>query len=304
MNRAVTLVKREYWENRGSFFKAPAIFGGFILLIALCYLILLCTHVIHYQTNGTIDLAANVPPGLTKNIFYAMCMPFMIVTWLVAFYYFLHCLYDDRKDRSLLFWQSMPIANWETVLSKAIAGMVILPICAWICIVVTELLFLIMVTIASAAMGLGDISNLWNPAILIMSWLHILSALFIQALWLFPLFGWCVFCSAYAKKSPFLTAIIPVILVVIIESIFFHHSYLENYVMSRFSRASATWSAFFTDSDPYTSFHMASFHKNLLTHRLPQYHHGFLSLYWSLAIGALLMSIAIYLRYTNFRSEN
>jgi ABC-2 type transport system permease protein len=303
MNTTLTLAKREYWENRGSFFKAPAVFGGFILLMAICYLILLCTHVAHYSIQGHIDATGNIPPALTADVFYGMSLPFMIVLWLVAFNYFLKCLYEDRQDRSLLFWQSMPISDWETILSKAIAGTIIISICTWACIVVTEFIFLIIITIAAGAMGLGNIGHLWNPATLIVAWLHILGALFLQALWLFPLFGWCMLCSAYAKKSPFLTAIIPFICVVIIETVFFHMSYIGGYVASRIHLAFSAWDKLIVPIDSNSVSHSLTTHKGFLNHFLFTHNYGFISLYWSLAIGLVFMAIAGYLRYSSYRSD-
>lgn len=295
MNTLLTLIKREYWENRSSFFKAPVVFGGLILIIAICYLILICTHTAHFSLEKHIDITGNIPPTLTAYIFSAMSLPFMIVLWLVAFYYFLNCLYEDRKDRSILFWQSMPIAEWETITSKTLAGIIVAPLCTWICIVVTEFIFLIIVTIAASIVGLNSISGLWAPALLISTWLHILAALFLQALWLFPLFGWCMFCSAYAKKSPFLTALLPYVLILIIEGVFFHNLHLASYVASRFDLAGSTWSSLLTPihNSPFISAHTM----------LSNHSYGFVSLYWSLAIGLGFMAIAGYLRYSCYRSD-
>jgi len=196
----------------------------------------------------------------------------------------------------------MPIANWETILSKVVAGVIILPLCAFACIVVTEFIFLIIVTIAAAVMGLGAIGHLWEPMILITSWLHILGALFLQALWLFPIFGWCMFCSAYAKKSPFLTAVIPFLLAIIIEALFIHHSYISSYVASRFEMAFATWSNLLINIG---SQHLAhnTMQGGFLNHLLFSGQYDFTSIYWSLIIGAALIAAAIYLRYANFRSD-
>ena len=295
MKTLTTLIKREYWENRGSFFKAPVVFGGLILVIAVCYLILLCTHVAHYSIQEHIDATGHIPPALTADIFSGMSLPFMIVLWLVAFYYFLNCLYEDRKDRSILFWQSMPIADWETIASKTLAGIILAPLCSWVCIVATEFIFLIIITIAASVIGLSGIGGLWTPVILISTWLHILGALFLQALWLLPLFGWCMLCSAYAKKSPFLTAILPYLLILIIEAVFFRSVHIASYVASRFDLAGSTWSSLLV---PIHNSGFLSPHIMLSNHG-----YGFISLYWSLAIAIGFMAIAGYLRYSCYRTD-
>lgn len=300
MNRLYLLIKREYWENRGSFFKAPVVFGGLILLIAISYLILLCTHHTHFSFNGNINADSYIPHYFTAGLFYIMSFPFMIVLWLVAFYYFLNCLYDDRKDRSILFWQSLPIAEWETVTSKALAGLILAPLCSWFCIIVTEFIFLIVVTIAAASLGVNGISALWSPTVIIMAWLHILGALLLQGLWLFPLFAWCLLCSAYAKKSPFLTAILPYFLIIIIEGVFFRSFIVGGYVTSRFDFARETWNQLFA---PLQSFNNVAQSRFIDLDHFSNHHFTSISLYWSIAIGVAFMAIAAYLRYSCYRSD-
>lgn len=304
MNTLLTLMKREYWENRGSFFKAPAVFAGFILLASICYLILFFKHAVHYDINVHIDALSSVPPTLTQDIFYGMSLPFMIILWLIAFNYFLKCLFDDRKDRSLLFWQSMPIAEWETILSKTLAGTLIISLCTWVCIVITEFIFLIIVTIAASSAGLGSIGNLWNPLAIIAAWMHILGALCLQALWLFPLFAWCMLSSAYAKKSPFLTAIIPILCIFIVEMIFLHHGIVGKYVFSRIHLAIGTWHNLFIPLQQYSTMTDSAPEVAALHHYLSNHTYDYISLYWSLAIGVIFMAIAGYLRYANFRSDD
>lgn len=300
MNTLATLLKREYWENRGSFFKAPIVFGGLILLIAVCYLILICTHTGSYSIETHIDLSKHLPSSLTADIFCGMSLPFMVMLWLVAFYYFLHCLYDDRKDRSILFWQSMPISDWETIASKTLAGIILAPLCTWVCIVITEFIFLIITTIAVASMGLGGIGAMWSPSVIIVTWIHILAALFLQALWLLPLFAWCMLCSAYAKRSPFLTAILPYLLVLIIEAVFFRSFHVGSYVISRFDLAGQAWGniAEATGNSHFrTGYEMAT----TMAHA---HGYGYASLYWSLAIALGFMVIAGYLRYSCYQSDD
>lgn len=290
MNALATLIKREYWENRGSFFKLPVIFAGFLIMIGTIYLGLYTAGVVHYNMNGQVDFIASIPPNFSKAIFYAMSWPFCVILFLVVFYYFLGSLYDDRKDRSILFWRSMPISEWQTIISKAIAGMVVAPLCVWACMVAFQFIFLIIISIAAAITHIPNIGSLWNPITLIGAWLHILGAFYMQMLWLFPLLSWCLLSSAYAKKSPFLTAMVPLIVVAIIEIIFYHHSGLIIYVFSRFSHAIHSLTSLLSKY-PSTTY------LNSTTYSIG-------SMYWSLAIGIALMYIAGFLRYTCFRADD
>ncbi len=274
-----TLIKREYWENHASFFKVPAIFAAILSFVGIVYLILFGTGVVHYSINGHINLLDNIPSDLTPQLFYGLSVPFSIILYLIVFYYFLGALYDDRKDRSILFWRSLPISEWQSTCAKSFAGIFIAPLCTWICIIALELLLLIYITVAATILHLSPISALWSPSMILGTWVHILGMLYLQALWLFPLFGWCLLCSAYAKKLPFLCAIIPIVVLVIIEAIFTHHSYIARYVGSRFFNALGT----------------------INHHYLPL---KMYSLYWSLPVGAALMAAATYLRYICFRADD
>ncbi len=295
MKALITLIKREYWENRGNFFTLPALFGGCLLLIAICFLILFLTKIMPIHVNGQVYTVENaVPPVVVSSIAYAISLPFTLVVWPSLFNYFLNCLYDDRKDRSILFWQSMPIADWQTILSKAAAGTILIPMCSFICIVITELVLILILTITAKILDLDLIASwLWNPLAFIMSWLHILALLFFQVLWLFPLLGWCMLCSAYAKKSPFLTLIIPFIVLSIIETIFFHDKFISAYIISRFHLAMSAWRNVL-GAGPYIA------GKEVI--HLPIYSDT--SLYLGLAIGAGFMVIAGYLRHTGYRFDD
>ena len=303
MSTLVTLIKREFWENKGSFFKLPIIFGGIVLFVATCYTILLCTHVVHYSVQGQSDFIGQMPATFTADVFYGMSAPFWIMLWLVVFYYFLGSLYDDRKNRSILFWQSMPIAEWETVASKVITAMIIAPLCTWICIVVTELIFLVILTIAVSILGFSSVGGLWSPLMILSAWFQLLGVIYLQLLWLFPLFGWCMLCSAYAKKSPFLTAAIPYVVLVLIEAIFYRHGHMMGYVVSRISNAWHSWMHLFVSLDSNISVSIFAEHPQV-KHMLMSYGYGINSLYWSLAIGAGFVSIAGYLRYKGFRLDD
>ncbi len=73
------------------------------------------------------ELANQRVADLIPGAFTAIASPFVLVLWLMVFYYFLANLYDDRKDSSVLFWQSILTSQTQTIVSKLIAGLVLAP---------------------------------------------------------------------------------------------------------------------------------------------------------------------------------
>lgn len=296
MKTISTLLKREYWENKGMFFRAPVVFGGFLIFVGLCYLILLIAHGSHEfpHFDGVLTIKDGaIPPTLIADTFYSMSVPFIILLWITVFIYCFNCLFNDRKDRSILFWQSLPIAEWQTMLSKVLAAIVVAPLCTWACIVATEFIFLLLLTIAAAVLHLNMISNLWMPLTILSTWLNVLKALFLQAFWLFPLIGWFMLASAYAKKSPFFTAVIPIIALAIVEGIFLRSAHLTESITACFDHAAESW------HDLFEPIHGNAHAFTLLPHIQSNMTAGFIGL----GIGLAFISMAGVLRHRCFRSE-
>ena len=131
------LVKREFWEHRGGFFWAPLISGGVFLVLNLMALItgeVLGGHNAHFNSVGGIDFGGH-PGGINLNgnidadmlgkigtgldiAMYAVAGIVLMIMAVIVFFYCLGSLYDDRRDRSILFWKSLPISNRATVLCE------------------------------------------------------------------------------------------------------------------------------------------------------------------------------------------
>ena len=146
-------------------------------------------------------------------------MAFVITSWFVVMVYLLNTLYADRKDRSILFWKSMPVSETRVVASKLFVGLVAVPLIATLASWVVQLVYAVMAMIVASQMD-------QNPWQVIAPNLHILSAfvsqlglVFYISLWALPLCAWLLLASAYAKRSPFLTAVLPIIGVVILEEL-------------------------------------------------------------------------------------
>ncbi|ABS77879.1 ABC transporter permease [Coxiella burnetii] len=240
MRTLLTLINREFWEQRGTFFNVPLILAGIFVLVAIAFFILSFGQMVDIGSLQS-ELANQRVADLIPGAFTAIASPFVLVLWLIVFYYFLGALYDDRKDGSVLFWQSMPTSQTQTIVSKLIAGLILAPFCTWVVVMVTQLIILGIASLFLIIHPILPWTALWSAPVILSAWLHIFAVILFQALWLLPLFAWCLLCSAFAKKAPALRAVVPIIVLIILEILFFSQHYFTDFVISRFQYAAEAW---------------------------------------------------------------
>ncbi|MDF1761275.1 MAG: ABC transporter permease [Coxiellaceae bacterium] len=236
-----TLVRREYWEQYSLFFKVPLALAVIFTLAAFCVLVL--SLFVHGSSHISMTWQADMLSSKsTRGYYFLSSMPFIIVLWLTIFYYFTSTLYDDRRDRSVLFWQSMPVSQSQTIFSKVLAGVIVAPLCAWIAMVLTQLILIIFGSVMLAMHPVQSWTVLWDIPMMFEMWFGSLVVMVIQALWLLPLLAWCMLWSAYAKKMPALSAVVSLVVIVVIEAILLPRHYIGTFITDRFSYAMNTWS--------------------------------------------------------------
>ncbi|MCE3002986.1 MAG: hypothetical protein LW860_09855 [Xanthomonadaceae bacterium] len=232
MNRYVTLLKREYWEHRGGFLWAPV-----WAVVALLAMSLIGMGVTSWHANRTFDgeirigvplqkLLSEIPPHEMAKLglgyeagLGGFWLVMQIVLFFVLFFYLLGALYDDRRDRSILFWKSLPVSDTETVLSKVAVAAIGAPLLAWAATVVLHLLFLGMLGVFVFAHGLSPMELVWGPAEPLALAAKMLALVPVNALWALPAIGWLLLVSAFARSKPFLWAVaLPVALAVAINT--------------------------------------------------------------------------------------
>jgi ABC-2 type transport system permease protein len=237
-NKFAWLLKREFWEYRGGFFKAPLITA--IVMLVIMFLVLTTAefkaHQHGIQLGGmNIDQivehigageVAKVHTGIDIGLM-GMSMPIGIVLYFVVFFYLLGALYNDRADRSVLFWKSLPLSDAETVLAKAVTATLVAPILAAAAMIVLHLGFLTLLSLYSTLhVGFAALPLLWSPTHLIALWLKVIISIPINALWALPTVGWLLLCSSYVRSKPFLWAVLlPVLAGVVISWVNFMQSF-------------------------------------------------------------------------------
>ncbi|MFT4249664.1 MAG: hypothetical protein QM581_16785 [Pseudomonas sp.] len=220
------LLKREYWEHRGGFVWAQLIVGGiavfFALLGALIGVISARRNMIMENGRVAIDdlqeyarTLGTVGDGLLLG---GIGIASVVLAF-VVFFYTLGSLYDDRRDRSILFWKSLPVSDTQTVLAKAAWALLLAPL---VSIVVGLLVGLALWLVAIAGAAATGVPSPWAMA----THSHpfqlfglVLTTLPIGLLWSLPTVGWLMFCSAWASSKPFLWAVLLPLLACVMISI-------------------------------------------------------------------------------------
>ena len=239
-------IRREIWENRAIYI-APLASAALILFGSLLSMV-------HLPRTMHAALALN--PMQQRNLIekHYDLAAFLIMgtTFIVAVFYCLDALYGERRDRSILFWKSLPVSDLTTVLSKASIPIVILPLLTFAITVVTQWIMLLLSTVVL----LGDRQNvvtLWtNLPLWHMSLMLLFHLWAIHGLWYAPFYAWLLLVSGWARRLPFLWAILPLFAIGIVEKIAFNTSHFAGilgYRMSgRSSGAAATGVSMSMDS--------------------------------------------------------
>jgi ABC-2 type transport system permease protein len=228
-------IRREVWENR-SLYVAPLAVAALILLGFLYSTIRVPADTVFFTTttavNGVVTRTQHgIDPIQIYNLAAALIMG---TTFLVAIFYCLDALYGERRDRSILFWKSLPISDLATVLSKATIPLILLPLLTWAITVLTQALMLLANLAVFHARGI-DTTALHTNLPLAQSAITLLYHLVtIHALWYAPIYAWLLLVSAWARKAPLLWAVLPPLALGVLELIAFHTTHFFDLLKYRF----------------------------------------------------------------------
>jgi ABC-2 type transport system permease protein len=245
------LVRREFWENR-AIYMAPLASAGFVFFGFLLSMITLSHRI---RTAETHDLS---------QLHDIIVIPYFIAVGLILFtavvvtvFYCLDALYGERRDRSILFWKSMPVSDLNTVLAKAFIPIVVLQLLPFAIVVATQTLMLLLNSAALVGSG-QSAAALWTQLALFQTWMVLLYHLVtVHMLWYAPIYCWLLLVSAWARRTPFLWAFLPPIAICVVEKIVFNTSYFCNLLKYRLT-GPAESVAMHADPGAATSYDMRS----------------------------------------------
>jgi ABC-2 type transport system permease protein len=223
-------VRRELWENR-SLFIAPLAAAALVLVgfaISLSVLVhsfgvqtLLQPHDHLDQMSGPYTIGA---------------MLVLVAAYVTGLFYCLGALHNERRDRSILFWKSMPVSDLLTVASKAVVPMAVLPAISFAVIIVLHVLMVVVETLVLGANGVSPAVFL-GPLNLPAQELVLAYAIVTSAIWYAPVFGWLLLVSGWARRVTFLWAILPPAGLCIFEQLAFNTHHLATLVGHRLGGA-------------------------------------------------------------------
>ena len=208
------LLKREFWENRGGFLWAPLITGAIISFLTAVFAVI---GLVRFKRSGTAsdmqfdtNLAEHARQigGIGDSALLVGITLTTLVLAFVVFFYALGCLYDDRRDRSVLFWKSLPASDIQIVLSKATWALLLAPIVSILAGVVIGVTLWLIIGATAAAAGIPNASAIFTHAHPFSVIGNLLTAIPVYLLWALPAVGWLMLCSAWARSKPFLWAVL------------------------------------------------------------------------------------------------
>jgi ABC-2 type transport system permease protein len=222
-------VRKELWEYR-SIYLAPASIAA-VILLGFVFVLAGLPHTVHsamamngQQQRDAISHPFEVVAGLI-----------MMASFIVSVYYALDTLYGERRDRSILFWKSLPVSDMTTVLAKTFVLLAVLPAISVVITVVTEAIVMLpsMAVLAAHGLSVGAFWAQLQPIETLNGLLyHIVT---VHILWYAPMYCWLLLVSAWSKRAPLLWALLPPFAIVVFERIAFHTSYFQDFLQDRFA---------------------------------------------------------------------
>ena len=194
-------IRREIWENR-SIYLAPLIVAAVVFFGSMIATLWLPTKL------------RNLPPEpakqhstITKPFSFAPA-PIMLASLIVGAFYAIDALYGERRDRSILFWKSMPVSDTTSVLAKMAIPIIVMPCIA---LILSFIVFYALILAGTLWLMMNGMSpgRLWAEVHFLSGPIVMTYGLFAHALWFAPLYAWLLLISAWAKRLPLLWVVLP-----------------------------------------------------------------------------------------------
>jgi ABC-2 type transport system permease protein len=239
----LALIQREFWEHR-ALWMVPVVTGALMVVLAAL------SHPSNGQYGefpfGPFNWTSAGQPGYDPHAiavaFFSLrqwitTVPLFLAATVTLYFYLLSSLYDERKDRSILFWKSLPVSDTQTVLSKLLVALVVVPLGVSAVAVVTQLLCTAVWGIR-ALVGLAPgFQFVWDTTAYLKSDALMLVVVVLSSLWYAPVVGYLILVSAWARRSPFLWAVLPPLILAVAEGVSFGTWHLRNIFLARLAGA-------------------------------------------------------------------
>ena len=226
------LIRRELWEHKGMLLWTPALIG-----IVMTVLATLLTAATVANTKLHTALTVNGEDISWAAIFNTMSFsphrkqiletvagnytnvaaPLFLALGFLVFFYCLSALHDDRRDRSVLFWKSLPVSDTQTVLSKVAIALLVAPLVVLVTACLTAVALLLALSGVLAANGIHVLGELAAMPALYLGPLGLFGMLPVYCLWALPTVGWLLMVSSWARSKVFIWAVgVPLLLLILV----------------------------------------------------------------------------------------
>ena len=295
MSALKAMIKRELQEHKLGFIYLPWIIGAFMsLVVVLVYLGLTEVNTENFKFSTDVFGDQETIQAMNEATFeqkkaairaglLVLGSPLVIALGFAILAYSLSTFFDERKDKSIIFWRSLPVSDSFTVISKLMVALVVAPL-----LVIPALLFLhlVSVTAGSIYFAVSDIVPFtWTwQAYPWLDWFRVIMSLWMQTLWTFPVIAWIMLAGAYSRK-PVVAAILPPVVIVLVEGVSRSSSVFYDSLMDRL----LPWSR--SDSFPkeYETLQVAEISDIPLLLTMNEFWIG-------IVMGTIFVSLAIYFR--------
>jgi ABC-2 type transport system permease protein len=243
MNKVLMLIRREYWENR-SLWIAPLVIAGIILISA-------AFGGIHTGDNGRFSFGTSDGPSESelialagsldkRQMVYGMTIATftvfqLVVLGFVVFFYLLDALLSERKDRSILFWKSLPVSDSQVVGSKALVALIVAPVYVLLVSAATQLVFAAVWWLRMRGSPLAEVLVPFDASV----WAQVQAGTwilaFVSILWYLPIAGYLLLVSVWARKNAFLWAVLPVVAILLAEGLLMRSHHFADFLGERFA---------------------------------------------------------------------
>src|SRR6476469_4278532 len=217
---------RELWENR-SIYVAPV-----LVAVVVLFGFLVSTIGLPERRRGVLLLDPAKARAAIETPYNVAAMMLIFTAFIVGVFYCLDALHGERRDRSILFWKSLPVSDLTTLLSKATVPLLVLPLVAFVILVATQSVMLLWTSILLIAHGMSPAST-WTHVALFRNSLVLLYGLAAIALWHAPIYGWALLVSGWARRATFLWAVVPFLAIGFFEKITFGTSHFASILKDR-----------------------------------------------------------------------
>ncbi len=212
------LIRREFWENKGMFFWAP-------IVVSLLMVLALGGSMIYGVSQGTIQFnheegrtLGQALTGMTPDqraqlasviatTYMSVSAPLYVMFAFVAFFYCLGALYEERRDRSILFWKSLPVSDGQTVASKIVTTLVAAPLIVLASSTAMAGILLLILCTSLSFVGVNMFGMVLGNSAVYTSPFMMLAMLPVYILWALPTVGWLMMVSSWARSKVFLWAV-------------------------------------------------------------------------------------------------